>query len=183
MWCVLARWWKLNASCLSNSSWYNTLTATFLAVMGGQFTADTSCRRFVLYLRFWNQIFTWVSVSFNMAAKPARSGPERYFCWLNRRSSSKTCACEKAARERFFRSFDPCLFMSFTCSVLFDWLVGPKEKEIHDSRMLFVYIIVSSCITCKSGFWYWSAQGQNCTILATLSIMKSYSVFRHISVT
>ena len=118
MWCVLARWWKLNASCLFISSWYKTLTATFLAVIGGQFTAATNWRRFVLYLRFWNQIFTWVSVNFNMAARPARSGPERYFCWLNRLSSSKTCACENAARERFLPSFELCLLTSFICSVL-----------------------------------------------------------------
>lgn len=133
IWCVLARWWKLNASCLCISSWYKTFTATFLAVIGGQFTAVTSWRRLVLYLRFWNQILTWVSVNFSMAARPARSGPERYFCWLNRRSSSKTCACVNAARERFLRNLEHtgelCFLISFTWSVLSRWFAKPATKK------------------------------------------------------
>ena len=46
---------------------------------------------------------TCVSVSLSICARSARSGPDRYFWCPKRRSSSKTCACEKAARERFLR--------------------------------------------------------------------------------
>ena len=59
----------------------------------------------ITYLRFWNQILIWVSVSFSVWASSALSGPDRYLWWLNRLSSSKTWACEKAARDRFLRGF------------------------------------------------------------------------------
>ena len=146
MWCVLARRWKLNAPRRFPSSWYRTFTATVFAVIGGQFTAATSWRRFVLYLRFWNQIFTWFSVSFNMAAKPARSGPERYFCWLNRRSNSKTCAWENAARDRFLRNFDRAgelgLLTFFGCSVLSRWFDIPVIKIFMIDVFFFCYLLI-----------------------------------------
>ena len=54
---------------------------------------DLSCRCLLhLYLRFWNQIFTWVDVSFRLLARCSRSGADRYRCCLNLRSSSKTWA-------------------------------------------------------------------------------------------
>lgn len=153
IWCVLAKWWKLNAPRLLISSWYRTLTATFLAVIAGQFTvAFTNCRRFVLYRRFWNQILTCVSVNFNMAASPARSGPERYFCWLNRRSSSKTCACEKAARDRFLRNFELCLLFSFSCSCLSQRCVEPAKdmSVLYFFLFIFHFIVCQKCMFCKA---------------------------------
>ena len=66
-------------------------------------SCSCNCFRLVLYLRFWNHIFTCVSVNFSACAKSARSGPERYRCWLNRRSNSYTWACENAALDLFFR--------------------------------------------------------------------------------
>lgn len=41
-----------------------------------------------MHRRFWNQIFTCVSVSFRPRAKSALSGPDKYFCAANRLSNS-----------------------------------------------------------------------------------------------
>ena len=59
----------------------------------------------VLYLLFWNQILTCVSVSFKMCANSVLSGPERYFWCANRRSNSNTWAWVKAALDLFFFFF------------------------------------------------------------------------------
>lgn len=58
--------------------------------------------RFILYRWFWNHIFTCVGVRWIIVAKCSRSGADRYFCCLNRRSSSYTWAWEKSTR-RFLR--------------------------------------------------------------------------------
>lgn len=65
--------------------------------------APFSCTaRFVLYLWFWNQIFTWVGVRRIRLARCSRSGAERYLCWRNLRSNSYVCAFEnKTRRFRF----------------------------------------------------------------------------------
>ena len=53
-------------------------------------TSD-SCSLFVFARRFWNQILTWVSVSFSWAENSARSAIERYcLCW-NFFSSAASC--------------------------------------------------------------------------------------------
>lgn len=66
---------------------------------------------FVLYLWFWNQIFTWVGVSRIIEAKCSLSGALRYFCWRKRLSSSNVCALENSTR--LFR---------FLCSVSWGWI-------------------------------------------------------------
>lgn len=66
---------------------------------------------FVLYLWFWNQIFTWVGVSRIIEAKCSLSGALRYFCWRKRLSSSNVCALENSTR--LFR---------FLCSVSWGWV-------------------------------------------------------------
>lgn len=60
-----------------------------------------------LYRLFWNQILTWLDVSFSMLARWSLSGAERYFCCLNRLSNSYTCAWEN--RTRGFRRIRFCL--------------------------------------------------------------------------
>lgn len=99
------------------SSRTSTLTATFLAALGGQIS-DASWRRFVLYLRFWNHIFTWVSVSFKAVARSALSGPDRYFWWPNLLSNSKTCWLEKAALDLFLRGLVCCCWFEVEVSLL-----------------------------------------------------------------
>ena len=63
---------------------------------------------FILYLWFWNQIFTWVGVSRRALARCSLSGAERYLCWRNLRSSSYVWALEKSTL----------LFLFFTVSLL-----------------------------------------------------------------
>lgn len=59
--------------------------------------------RFILYLWFWNHIFTCVGLSRIMLAKCSLSGAERYLCCRKRRSSSYVCALENnTLRFRFF---------------------------------------------------------------------------------
>lgn len=62
---------------------------------------DRKKRFFPFLLLTWNQILIWVGVRFNELANVSRSGAERYFCSLKRRSSSTTCDWEK--RMRGFR--------------------------------------------------------------------------------
>lgn len=58
--------------------------------------------RLVLYLWFWNQIFTCVGVKRIKLAKCSRSGADRYRCWRNRLSSSYVCALENKTRRLRF---------------------------------------------------------------------------------
>lgn len=54
--------------------------------------------RFHLALRFWNQIFTWTSLSLSACAIWERSVRERYFLQWNSFSSSSSCSLVKAVR-------------------------------------------------------------------------------------
>lgn len=93
---------------------------------------------FVLYLWFWNQIFTWVGVSRMMEAKCSLSGALRYLCWRKRLSSSKVCALENSTR--LFR---------FLCSV--SWgcasLVCCSSSNSADSSSLHSWLL--SCFGAK----------------------------------
>lgn len=55
----------------------------------------------------WNQILICVSVNRSDFASSVRSGPDRYRCTENLRSSSNTWAWLNAARLRFFRLHVP----------------------------------------------------------------------------
>ena len=116
------------------SSRTKTRTATFFAALGGHIS-DASWRRFVLYLRFWNQILTCVSVSFRAAASSALSGPDKYFWWLNRLSNSKTWACEKAALDRFFRGLACCWGLEVEVWLTsLSWFSVMKKQKKHKSE-------------------------------------------------
>src|SRR6218665_4084401 len=54
--------------------------------------------RFHLARRFWNQIFTWTSLSFSWCAMCDLSVSDRYFLLWNSFSSSSSCSLVKAVR-------------------------------------------------------------------------------------
>ena len=61
-------------------------------------SSSDSWSRFVLARLFWNQIFTWVSVSFSCALNSARSAMERYCFSRNFFSSAFSCCVVKGVR-------------------------------------------------------------------------------------
>jgi hypothetical protein len=57
-----------------------------------------SCNLFDFALRFWNQIFTWVSVSFKDAENSARSAMDKYCFCRNFFSKADNCCVVKGVR-------------------------------------------------------------------------------------
>lgn len=55
------------------------------------FSSSASCSLLALARRFWNQIFTWVSVRFKELENSARSAMDRYCFWRNLRSKARSC--------------------------------------------------------------------------------------------
>ena len=55
------------------------------------FSSSASCSLLALARRFWNQIFTWVSVRLSEAENSARSAIDRYCFWRNLRSRASSC--------------------------------------------------------------------------------------------
>lgn len=81
--------------------------------------------RFVLYLWFWNQIFTCVGVKRIKLARCSLSGADKYRCCLNRLSNSYVCALEnKTRRLRFLWETELggwSWSLSSSCSKLWSW--------------------------------------------------------------
>lgn len=99
--------------------------------------------RFVLYLWFWNQIFTCVGVSRMIEARCSLSGALKYLCCRKRLSSSNVCAFENNTRLFRFLCSVSCGCASFACcsssksadsSSLHSWFVscfgGNERSEI-----------------------------------------------------
>ena len=59
---------------------------------------SASCKRFVLALLFWNQIFTWISVNLKDEENSARSAMLRYCFSLNFFSRERSCWVVKGVR-------------------------------------------------------------------------------------
>ena len=84
-----------------------SLTSTGTATRRGEFRLPTFkswapfswTARFVLYLWFWNQIFTCVGVSRIRLARCSLSGADKYLCCLNLLSNSYVCALENRTRR------------------------------------------------------------------------------------
>lgn len=55
------------------------------------FSSSASCSRLAFALRFWNQIFTWVSVKLRELENSALSAMDRYCFWRNFRSRASNC--------------------------------------------------------------------------------------------
>lgn len=62
------------------------------------FSSSASCSRLAFALRFWNQIFTWVSVRFRELENSARSAMERYCFWRNFLSRASSWDVVKGVR-------------------------------------------------------------------------------------
>lgn len=87
-------------------SWYKMGTRTIRWELWLKLTASKSAANclFHLFRRFWNQIFTCVSVRCREAARPARSELLRYLFMSNVDSSWKTWLLLKTVRVFFFRA-------------------------------------------------------------------------------
>lgn len=62
------------------------------------FSSSASWSLFAFARRFWNQIFTWVSVRLSDEENSARSAIERYCFWRNFLSSASNCVVVKGVR-------------------------------------------------------------------------------------
>ena len=69
------------------------------------------CFLLLHFLRFWNQICTWVSFSPRSSAILTRSLAERYLVIWYSDSSRLNCSLENTVRELLFRTlgFEPCI--------------------------------------------------------------------------
>ncbi len=87
-------------------SWYKMGTRTIRWELWLKWTASKSAASclFHLFLRFWNQIFTCVSVRCREAARPARSELLRYLFMSKVDSSWKTWLLLNTVRVFFFRA-------------------------------------------------------------------------------
>lgn len=85
-------------------SWYKIGTLTRRCAACAILAASNSAAnwRFHLLRRFWNQIFTWVSVRCRLAAKPARSELLKYLFISKVDSSWNTWEREKTVLVFFF---------------------------------------------------------------------------------
>lgn len=95
------------------ASWYKMGTRTSRCAACAMLEASISAAnwRFHLFRRFWNHIFTWVSVNRNEAASEARSEEERYRFISKVVSSWNTCDLENTVRVFFLRlTFESCPF-------------------------------------------------------------------------
>lgn len=61
-------------------------------------SSSASCSRLAFALRFWNQIFTCVSVRLRELENSARSAIDRYCFWRNLRSRAKSWVVVKGVR-------------------------------------------------------------------------------------
>lgn len=96
---------KPSAAVGAAPSWYRMGTLTIRWVELGMWAASRSAVNclFHLFLRFWNQILTWVSVRWRDAASPARSELLRYRFTSNVDSSWNTWLRLNTVRVFFFR--------------------------------------------------------------------------------
>lgn len=62
------------------------------------FSISASCSLFAFARRFWNHIFTWVSVRLNEEENSARSAMDRYCFCLNFLSNASSCVVVKGVR-------------------------------------------------------------------------------------
>lgn len=127
--------------------------------------------RFVLYLWFWNQIFTCVGVSRMIEARCSLSGALKYLCCRKRLSSSNVCAFENNTRLFRFLCSVSCGCASFACcsssksadsSSLHSWfvscfggnerseIVGLVESGCCNTAILNITILLSKLNVCFS---------------------------------
>ena len=66
------------------------------------FSTSASCNRFDLALRFWNHIFTWVSVRFRLFENSARSAIDKYCFSRNFFSNCINCCVVNGVRGFLF---------------------------------------------------------------------------------
>ena len=84
-------------------TWIGIGTTSFGAwsfLLPWAWTPPSVLTRFHFARLFWNQIFTWTSLSFNVLAICDLSSNERYFFVWNSRSSSRSCWLVKAVLLR-----------------------------------------------------------------------------------
>lgn len=160
MWCgnpnrpcplVVAPFWpEVALSCCPLPSWYRMGTLTILCAAAWlKFAASNSAASclFHLFLRFWNQILTCVSVKCRDAANPALSELLRYRFISKVDSNWKTWLRENTVRVFFLRH---CILGSE--SSLGSWVVGVLQQSESWSWFKF-----------ESWFWLgsWSFLGSS----------------------
>ena len=98
------------------------------------FSISASCSRFCLARRFWNQIFTWVSVRLSWEENSARSAIDRYCFSLNFRSSERSCWVVKGVRGfRFVLCFRSWTWIFWGLGgATFSGLPSPENKKNPD---------------------------------------------------
>ena len=103
----------------------------------------------VLYLWFWNQIFTWVGDNRIQDAKCSRSGADKYLCCLNLLSSSKVCCLEnKTLRFRFLDMDEPPLLVSSSSSIISSPSSSMSTSSVSEPSETSARCLASWC------FWW-----------------------------
>lgn len=119
------------------SFWYAWAYESGIPKLLAVLSASASCSLFSLARLFWNQIFTWVSVSLRYSANSALSATDKYFWCRNFRSSAISCVLVNGVLG--FRSF----FCFFIVAVLdpLEWgATGKKESEINTNASYYTWI-------------------------------------------
>lgn len=108
------------------------------------FSSSASWSLFAFALRFWNQIFTWVSVRVREDENSARSAMDRYCFCLNFLSRARSCEVVKGVRG--FRLV--LCFLSWQAGLT--WPEADWRNEIRSVRRL---ITLTQSIKFKHWDW------------------------------
>lgn len=104
--CSICWCWPLTANLLTWTGIGTTILG-FLTGSPDRLLTLPALILFHLARRFWNQIFTWTSLSLSACAICERSVRERYFLQWNSFSSSSNCSLVKAVRLRLLLPAEP----------------------------------------------------------------------------
>ena len=95
-------WYRMGTLTILCAAWACAWTWAWATWAMLAASSSAAICRFHLFLRFWNQILTWVSVRCREAASPARSELERYRFMSNVVSNWNTWLRENTVRVFFF---------------------------------------------------------------------------------
>jgi len=100
------------------------------------FSSSASCSRLALARRFWNQIFTWVSVSVSEEENSARSAMDRYCFCRNFLSSDRSWEVVKGVRGLRF----VLCFLSGQLGLLRPGKRQQVRRTIRDRNIVYIHI-------------------------------------------
>lgn len=124
-------------------------------------TPPSVLTRFHFARLFWNQIFTWTSLSFNVLAICDLSSNERYFFVWNSRSSSRSCWLVKAVLFRLdlvppseSEFWSPCSSSRSSLSLGEFGLAWPPSPGLQSTNdRCFSFLRSTDVTNCNTTYW------------------------------